>query len=67
MAVLYTNRNSDGQLACEDPAAAPDDEAGRRLEELDPNDEGLPGGSFAGSCGGCTLEDEGGAFSIEES
>lgn len=54
--------NSDGQLACEDPQPADDGDAGadgRRLEELEPNaEEGLPSGSYLGSCGGCKLEDE---------
>ncbi len=52
--------NSDGQLACEDPAAEPQesDGDGRRLEELEKNAEDVPSGSYLDSCGGCALEDE---------
>lgn len=62
--------NSDGQLACEDPQPADDGDAGadgRRLEELEPNaEEGLPSGSYLGSCGGCKLEDEGATLSCTQ-
>lgn len=56
--------NSDGSLACEDPAppaAEPlgDGAAGRRLEDLDPHAEDVPEGTYKESCGGCKVDEQG--------
>ena len=48
--------NADGQLACESTEPAADDGGRRQLDELPPNAEGIPEGSYTGSCGGCALE-----------
>ena len=45
--------NANGVLQCESQSAG---DGGRRLAEEVPNAEGIPEGSFASSCGGCTVD-----------